>query len=443
MFSQKSKILKALSTTKGSSPENSPFITWHFELENDDIFSNILHSPSQYLCYLLNKEHSHEYLGIGATSLYEDYFDFKTIEKLSILHSDLHFLGGGRFYSKKNLQNISGPSPYSFLKEMYFFLPTLLLKRTPHGISLIISVQKKAFQDPKSPWLFQIDKLLTPVKAPSSWSPQKEKVKEVPSQDQWKEKISQIKRYFKSDEVQKIVLARTKEVSLKKDVDARALLRRLKHNALEGSFLYFMKTPYGEFISLSPEELFSVSERILKADCLAGTRPRSEIKTKDQEFAQELKQNPKELLEHRLVKQELKEYFSHFCETYDFAKQEEIKKYQYVQHLYTPFKGKLKKNKELWELVTKFHPTPAVGGRPKHKALHWLKAHEGVDRGFYAAPAGVISAQYTTFLVAIRSAFISPKLITLYGGCGIVEDSQWDSEWAETDVKMKGLMSWL
>ena len=52
------------------------------------------------------------------------------------------------------------------------------------------------------------------------------------------------------------------------------------------------------------------------------------------------------------------------------------------------------------------HPTPAVCGRPRERALAALSAAEPFDRGFYSGPFGWISGAAAEFAVAIRSALV-------------------------------------
>ena len=52
------------------------------------------------------------------------------------------------------------------------------------------------------------------------------------------------------------------------------------------------------------------------------------------------------------------------------------------------------------------HPTPAVCGRPRERALAALIAAEPFDRGFYSGPFGWISGAAAEFAVAIRSALV-------------------------------------
>jgi len=92
-------------------------------------------------------------------------------------------------------------------------------------------------------------------------------------------------------------------------------------------------------------------------------------------------------------------------------------------------------------IVQALHPTPAVGGVPGAAALKFIRAAEGFERGWYAAPLGWVNAAGDgDFAVAIRSGLFDENGATLFGGAGIVADSEPQKEWDETGLKMRFLL---
>lgn len=90
--------------------------------------------------------------------------------------------------------------------------------------------------------------------------------------------------------------------------------------------------------------------------------------------------------------------------------------------------------------TTAAHPTPAVAGHPRAPALDHIRAHEGFDRGWYAAPLGWIDAHGNgDFIVALRSALVAGGACRLFAGCGIVADSEPANEYQETELKLSGM----
>lgn len=94
------------------------------------------------------------------------------------------------------------------------------------------------------------------------------------------------------------------------------------------------------------------------------------------------------------------------------------------------------------ELVEHLHPTPAVGGYPREVALRLIREREGLDRGWYAGPVGWLDAHGEgEFAVAIRSAMLCGSQALLFAGCGIVRGSDPESEYAESCLKMRPILS--
>ena len=111
-------------------------------------------------------------------------------------------------------------------------------------------------------------------------------------------------------------------------------------------------------------------------------------------------------------------------------------------HLKTPISARLREPERALALLSRIHPTPAVGGYPTRPALRFIAEHEPDERGWYAGPIGWIDSQDDAeFAVALRSGVIAGKLAHLYVGAGIVSGSDSESELAETGWKLKVLLS--
>jgi isochorismate synthase EntC len=113
-----------------------------------------------------------------------------------------------------------------------------------------------------------------------------------------------------------------------------------------------------------------------------------------------------------------------------------------VQHLYTPVTGRLTGDNDILQLVGQLHPTPAVGGFPRQAAVDAIREREQLDRGWYASPVGWLNRRGEgEFAVALRSALLHYNKATLFAGCGIMGDSNPESEYAESNLKMRVMLS--
>jgi isochorismate synthase EntC len=113
-----------------------------------------------------------------------------------------------------------------------------------------------------------------------------------------------------------------------------------------------------------------------------------------------------------------------------------------VQHLESGLTGTLPSAGHVLDLVERLHPTPAVGGYPRDRALSIMRELEETERGWYAGPIGWIDLEGSgEFAVAIRSALIAGAAASLYAGCGIVAGSRPSEEFIETRLKLEPMLA--
>ncbi len=95
----------------------------------------------------------------------------------------------------------------------------------------------------------------------------------------------------------------------------------------------------------------------------------------------------------------------------------------------------------LLALVEALHPTPAVGGLDRQAAIRWIRRHESLHRGWYAAPVGWLDSEGDgEFAVALRSALVCGEQAWAFAGCGLVAGSEPELEYRETCVKLKTML---
>jgi isochorismate synthase EntC len=118
-----------------------------------------------------------------------------------------------------------------------------------------------------------------------------------------------------------------------------------------------------------------------------------------------------------------------------------VHKLDNVQHLLTTVRGQVTAARSVLDLVEQLHPTPAVGGFPRTRALALIRQHEALDRGWYAAPIGWMDGHGDgEFVVGLRSALLRGETATLFAGCGIVAGSDPLTEYAEWGWKLRPML---
>jgi isochorismate synthase len=261
--------------------------------------------------------------------------------------------------------------------------------------------------------------------------------------DDWKALVGRAVQQIKAGAFQKVVLAREVHAQAEKTLNVPEVIGRLRIN-YPSATLFAISNEGRCFLGATPERLVRLYEGEVRTTGLAGSAPRGQTEEQDRELGLELLHSAKNLEEHAIVVRMLRTAMSKVC-TYVWAEEApRLLKLSNVQHLCTPVLGRLPDGAKIsiLKLVEQLHPTPALGGFPSREAMAWLRDNEGLDRGWYAAPVGWIDCQGEgEFVVAIRSALVEGSQAFLYAGCGIMADSDPQSEYDEASLKLKPMLT--
>src|SRR5699024_1283604 len=166
----------------------------------------------------------------------------------------------------------------------------------------------------------------------------------------------------------------------------------------------------------------NVFDNKLMTNAIAGSIPRMQDDTENDENKAEFLKDEKNLFEHIVVRDSIINDIEPYTEDIVFNDKPSIMENRYIYHLYTPIEAKLNEDANIFDVLYQMHPTPAVGGLPKKRAQEYIKENEFYTRGLYAAPLGFISENSDAeFVVALRSMLIKGSSATLFAGAGIVE----------------------
>ncbi len=259
--------------------------------------------------------------------------------------------------------------------------------------------------------------------------------------DQWREQVTDITDAIAHGTCSKVVAARTASVVLAAPVRAAELLDALDDRHADCVRVLIKPPGAGALIAATPERLVRRDGDYVQCDALAGSIAR----TGDLETATAtLRASAKDRNEHQLVvdaiRTALTEAGAQVVEPTADA-EPAIRALRHVIHLHTPFRAVLRTPRHVLELAARLHPTPAVGGTPTDVASEWIRTHEPVARGWYAAPVGWFDLDGNGELaVALRSGVIAGNRAHLWAGAGIVAGSDPDRELAETEVKLRAML---
>lgn len=258
---------------------------------------------------------------------------------------------------------------------------------------------------------------------------------------EWQADVARATAVIRRGDLDKTVLARGLHLQAARPIDLGTALNQLTENY---PHCHIFAVVRGDqcFLGATPERLVQLVDRRVTTMSLAGSIRRGKTPDEDRSLGAALIASAKDRYEHGVVVREIVESLRGYVDNLQFEPTPVLLKLGNVQHLCTPIAGDLVNGYSVLDLVGRLHPTPAVGGRPREAALKLIRDLEGLDRGWYAAPLGWIDATGGgEFVVALRSALVRGDQATLFAGCGIVGDSVPEQEYAESNLKLRPMLS--
>jgi menaquinone-specific isochorismate synthase len=276
------------------------------------------------------------------------------------------------------------------------------------------------------------------------------------SRSEFDEDFQAIQSAINDDLIEKAVVMTTEaaEVAPSPPQRMRMLLNLLVNCPLH-LYIYGWWDELKGVLGATPEILFRREGRSLLSMALAGTLPKLGLQTSTPD-GQTLLQDSKELHEHQLVIDDLREKLGAFAVNH-YGKTPKIRTYgpevielPHLFHLHTRIETTLSKWAEKdadatdIELVHTLHPSSALGLRSRRVSWEWLKKLNGHQNlGHFGAPFGMTLTNGFWCLVGIRNLEWNEQNSYLRAGCGIVRQSQADREWEELRAKRESVKALL
>lgn len=281
-------------------------------------------------------------------------------------------------------------------------------------------------------------------------------MQQIPGAEEYMNGVSKSLDKISSGHIDKIVVSRALDVKTREQVDVKQILKRLANHNKQG---YIFAADVSEnktfgkqesiseggkriLIGASPELLVSKNGTTVFANPLAGSRPRSDDPIEDERRALELKGSKKDLYEHAVVVDMVKEALAPFCDSLEVPEMPSLIKTGAMWHLSTEIHGILKQtDTSSLELGIALHPTPAVCGYPTALAREAIKEIEPFDRRFFAGMVGWCDEKGDgEWIVTIRCAEVEAHALRLFAGAGVVSGSVPEEEWEETGAKFRTML---
>lgn len=248
------------------------------------------------------------------------------------------------------------------------------------------------------------------------------------------------KEHIRCGDIFQVVLSQTFEAKF--DQDPFVLYRKLR-TTNPSPYMYYLDFGSYTILGTSPESLVKVQDGVVTTNPIAGTKPRGKTVIEDEQLAQKLLQDEKELAEHKMLVDLGRNDVGRVSQigSVQVTKYMQIEKYKFVMHIVSEVTGKLREDAHLVDVLASSLPAGTVSGAPKIRAMQIIHALEEKKRGVYAGAIGYLSTTGNMDLaLAIRTMVIKDQKAYVQAGAGVVYDSVPELEYEETLNKAKALL---
>ena len=252
----------------------------------------------------------------------------------------------------------------------------------------------------------------------------------------WLDAVATAEKAVRNGELEKVVLARDMRVWSKTALSPRRLLKRLAQR-----FPECYSFSVDGLIGATPELLVATHGDGMTSVVLAGSVGRGADEKEDEALGAWLRESAKDRVEHEVAVRSVTEVLPRFCEALTVGGPT-LLKLANVQHLATEIQGEMRRGHNALEVAGALHPTAAVCGLPRDRAMDMIRRLEGMSRARYAGPVGWVDAQGNgEWGIALRCAELDGGSARLFAGGGIVAGSIPEDELDETRIKLLAMQS--
>lgn len=253
--------------------------------------------------------------------------------------------------------------------------------------------------------------------------------------------VARIKRYIHAGDCYQVNYAQPFNARI--DGDPLAFYLGLR-SASSAPFGAYLNLPFAQVMSASPERFLKVSNGTVETQPIKGTRPRSRDPAADRRNADALVHSAKDRAENLMIVDLLRNDLGKVCRpgSISVPRLFELKSYYNVHHLVSTVTGRLERGRDAWDTLAACFPGGSITGAPKRRAMEIIDELEGRPRGVYCGSIGYYSANGGMDTnIAIRTVVHRDGDLEVWGGGGIVADSEPEEEYRESLDKISGFQS--
>lgn len=262
----------------------------------------------------------------------------------------------------------------------------------------------------------------------------------TPNKTQWQRLSEQAIQLIRQQQLDKLVFSRKLSLIADSAFSSQQLLDKLGKHYPTCTIIACARNDL-QLIAATPERLLSLNQGHISCDAIGGT-----LDINDQPCYVDLMRGQsssasKLLHEHAIIVDHIRTKLEPLCPQLELPVAPSLMKLQHLYHLQTRINGQIDDSVSLFDLIEQLHPSPAIGGQPHQPAMQWIQQNEAYDRGWYTGGFGWMdNNQQGEISVLLRCALIKNRQLDLFAGAGLVAESNANSEWHETELKMKTIL---
>ena len=357
-----------------------------------------------------------------------------------------------RFFEKipdKNKDELKLPQALFVMTDTF-----LIFDHVNHSIKIVaLAHVKKNAAQAYDKAIKDIERLKAKLKKPLSV--RKSKVKSNPltgagkakvkiesnfTKEEYESLVEKAKEYIKAGDIIQVVPSQRFKVKITaKPLDIYRALRSVNPSP----YMFYLQFDKIKIAGSSPEVMVRCEDGNIELRPIAGTRPRGKNEEDDKRLGKELLKDAKERAEHIMLVDLGRNDVGRVAnfKSVDVDELMVIERYSHVMHIVSNVIGKLKKGKDVFDVVRAAFPAGTVSGAPKIRAMEIIDELENTKRGLYAGAIGYFSfSGNMDTCIAIRTILIKNGTAYIQAGGGVVSDSVPATEYQETVNKAKAMV---
>jgi anthranilate synthase component 1 len=283
-------------------------------------------------------------------------------------------------------------------------------------------------------------RLREPARLPRTDSAPATTAKSEFGESAFKAAVETAKGYITEGDIMQVVLSQ--RMAMRFEQPPIVLYRALR-TLNPSPYMFFYHFGDLHVVGASPEILVRHEQGTVTVRPIAGTRPRGKTRDEDLALETELLTDPKEIAEHVMLMDLGRNDVGRVAEIGSVRVTDDriIERYSHVMHIVSSVEGRLKPGCNNLDVLRATFPAGTLTGAPKVRAMELIDQLEPSGRGIYGGAVGYLGFNGDMDLaIAIRTAVIRNQTLYVQAGAGVVADSVPQSEWQETQNKVRAVL---